>query len=250
MLRRTRILGIVVAVACSVSGTADATTNLKPFDPVALQGVVEATAKELLLPGTMVLLRTPQGDFTFGYGATELGRHDPAARRHAFQDRLEHQDNDSCHYRAAGPGMKTAFRRSGLENVEGVPNGDDITISELLKMRSGLYNHTSAPELTGSLDNDPTRAWTPEELLAIAFKHPSLGQKYGYGITEITFGPNNVYFHGGEMPGYNSFMGYDPVNDVTLIIWTSLTISLDGKTTANTIMQKMLDQIYTVSPLQ
>jgi hypothetical protein len=42
----TRILGIVVAVACSVSGAAEATTNLKPFDPVALQGVVEATAKE------------------------------------------------------------------------------------------------------------------------------------------------------------------------------------------------------------
>jgi D-alanyl-D-alanine carboxypeptidase len=77
-----------------------------------------------------------------------------------------------------------------------------------------------------------------------------LGQKYEYGITQITFGPNNVYFHGGEMPGYNSFMGYDPVNDVTLIIWASLTISLDGKTPANTIMQKMLDQIYTVSPLQ
>jgi D-alanyl-D-alanine carboxypeptidase len=77
-----------------------------------------------------------------------------------------------------------------------------------------------------------------------------LGQKYGYGISQITFGPNSMYFHGGEMPGYNSFMGYDPVNDVTLIIWTSLTISLDGKTTANTIMQKMLDQIYTVSPLQ
>jgi hypothetical protein len=34
------------------------------------------------------------------------------------------------------------------------------------------------------------------------------------------------------------------------IIWTSLTISLDGQPTANTIMLKMLDQIYTVSPLQ
>ncbi|MGH7838570.1 MAG: serine hydrolase domain-containing protein, partial [Candidatus Binataceae bacterium] len=77
-----------------------------------------------------------------------------------------------------------------------------------------------------------------------------LGQKYGYGMSKITFGPNSVYFHGGEMPGYNSFMGYDPVNDVTLIIWTSLTISLDGQRTANTIMLKMLDQIYTVSPLQ
>jgi hypothetical protein len=37
---------------------------------------------------------------------------------------------------------------------------------------------------------------------------------------------------------------------VRLIIWTSLTISLDGQPTANTIMLKMLDQIYTVSPLQ
>jgi D-alanyl-D-alanine carboxypeptidase len=69
----TRILGIVVAVACSVSGTAEATTNLKPLDPVALQGVVEATAKELMVPGAMVLLHTPQGNFAFGYGTTELG---------------------------------------------------------------------------------------------------------------------------------------------------------------------------------
>ena len=76
------------------------------------------------------------------------------------------------------------------------------------------------------------------------------GQKYGYGISQITFGPNSVYFHGGEMPGYNSFMGYDPVNDVTLIIWTNLTVSLDGQPPANTIMLKMLDQIYAVSPLQ
>ena len=67
-----RMLGIVVAVACSVSGMAEAKTNLKPFDPVALQAVVEATGKELLLPGAMVLLRTPQGDLAFGYG-TELG---------------------------------------------------------------------------------------------------------------------------------------------------------------------------------
>ena len=52
------------------------------------------------------------------------------------------------------------------------------------------------------------------------------------------------------MPGYNSFMGYDPVNDVTLIIWTNLTLSLDGRPTANTMMLKMLDQIYVVSPLQ
>ena len=40
-------------------------------------------------------------------------------------------------------------------------------------MRSGLYNYTSAPELRESLDHDPTRVWTPQELLAIAFKRPA-----------------------------------------------------------------------------
>ena len=67
--------------------------------------------------------------------------------------------------------------------VQGVPNGDDITISQLLKMRSGLYNYTSAPELAESLDHDPTRVWTPEELLAIAFKRPPVfapGTEYDY----------------------------------------------------------------------
>jgi len=48
-------------------------TALKPIDQVALQGTVETIAKEPLLPGAMVLLHTPQGEFVFGYGSTELG---------------------------------------------------------------------------------------------------------------------------------------------------------------------------------
>jgi D-alanyl-D-alanine carboxypeptidase len=67
------MLALGAAVACSLDGTAEATTNLKSFDQVALQGAVEHTAKELLVPGVLVLLRTPRGDFTYGYGATELG---------------------------------------------------------------------------------------------------------------------------------------------------------------------------------
>ena len=35
----------------------------KPIDPAALQ-TVDATAKELLIPGAVVLLRTPHGEFT------------------------------------------------------------------------------------------------------------------------------------------------------------------------------------------
>jgi len=78
------------------------------------------------------------------------------------------------------------------------------------------------------------------------------GQKYGYGISQVSWGPNTIYFHGGETAGYNSKISYDPSNDMTLIVWTNLTVSLDEQLqyTANTLFVKVLDQIYVVSPLQ
>jgi len=396
-----RTLAIAVAAACAVGGTPASATNLKPIDPVALQDAVDATAKQLMLPGAVVLLRTTQGEFVFAYGATELGGTTAPRADTQFRAASNTKTMTAAMIVLLAQDGKLRFDDPVSKYVQGVPNGDRITISELLKMRSGLYDYTSAPELADSLDHDPTRVWTPEEVLAIAFKPPPnfapgedfeycntnyallgliaekvsgaplaqifqdrlfgplgmthsllpartsnalpepyahgylygsasyaladapypadlvaaakagtlkpnddtnqnpsyataaggvistaadltiwmqalvggkvfdadtqrqwldslqpedpdkpLGQKYGYGIIQISFGPNRVYFHGGEMPGYNSFMGHDPINDVTLIVWTSLTVSLDGQPTANTLMLKMLDQIYAVSPLQ
>jgi D-alanyl-D-alanine carboxypeptidase len=67
--------------------------------------------------------------------------------------------------------------------VQDVPNGDNITIGQLLKMRSGLYNYSNAPEVAESLDHDPDKVWTSEELRAIAFKRPALfapGAEFDY----------------------------------------------------------------------
>ena len=149
--------------------------------------------------------------------------------------------------------------------VPGVPNGANITIAELLEMRSGLYNYTDAPEIAASMDRDPTKVWTPQELLAIAFARPPNfppGTAYEYNNTNyvllgliaeqvdrqasghgharphcpVVLG--RLYFHGGETPGYNSFMGYDRTNQVTLVVWTNLTVSLDGSPTANALMRR------------
>ena len=49
--------------------------------------------------------------------------------------------------------------------VPDVPNGANITVAELLKMRSGLYNYTNAPEFSAELDADLAKAWTPQEVL-------------------------------------------------------------------------------------
>ena len=70
--------------------------------------------------------------------------------------------------------------------VSGVPNGDNITLAELLEMRSGLYDYTSAPEMAGFFDHHPTKVWTPRELLAIAFARPpnfAPGTAYEYSNT-------------------------------------------------------------------
>ena len=70
--------------------------------------------------------------------------------------------------------------------VPGVPNGDNITIAQLLEMRSGLYNYTNAPIISATIDTDPAKVWTPAELLAIAFAHPPNfppGTEYEYNNT-------------------------------------------------------------------
>ena len=72
------------------------------------------------------------------------------------------------------------------------------------------------------------------------------GQEYGYGISYQRYSPTaQMYYHGGELPGFNSFMGHDPDADVTLVIWTNLTLSPDGRTTANAMLPYLLDEIYT-----
>ncbi len=363
--------------------------------------MVDTTAKELLIPGAVVLLRTPQGEFTVAYGTTLLGATSPPSADTYFRIASNTKTMTAAVIMQLAQEGKLSLDDAVSKYVPGVPDGNNITIAELLKMRSGLYNYSSAPEVAASIDHHPTKVWSPAEVLAIAFAHPpnfppgtayeynntnyallgliaekvgrkplaqamqdrlfgplrlqhtelpaaavntipapyshgylygsssvalvgeppyspkvkaaaqagtllpydytdvnhsfvtaaggvistandlatwiqalvagrvlnaayqrrwldSLqpedpskpkGQQYGYGISQMSWGPNTIYFHGGETPGYNSFMGYDRNNQMTLVVWTNLTVSLDEKPTANALMLKVLDQIYVVSPL-
>ena len=68
------LVGVALLLAaCSRPGSMTGSSALKPIDQAALRTMVETTAKELLIPGAVVLLRTPQGEFTATYGTTLLG---------------------------------------------------------------------------------------------------------------------------------------------------------------------------------
>ncbi|MFE3789250.1 serine hydrolase domain-containing protein [Streptomyces goshikiensis] len=70
--------------------------------------------------------------------------------------------------------------------LDGVPGGERITVRQLADMRSGLYNYTEDPRWLATFKADPHRAWTPRELLAIAFRHPAdfpPGARWAYSNT-------------------------------------------------------------------
>lgn len=63
---------------------------------------------------------------------------------------------------------------------------------------------------------------------------------YGLGIAKF----GKLYGHTGELPGFNTFMGNDPENHVTLIVWTNLAPAVDGRDPAVTIARGIIDEIY------
>lgn len=383
----------------TTTATASAPMNpaLKTIDAKAFQALVATLADELNVPGAMVVFRTPQGTFDAAVGTTDLATHTPPDANTHFRIASNTKTMTAALIVLLAQDGKLQFDDPVSVYVPGVPNGEDITVAQLLKMRTGLYGYTGDPELSAVMDAEPGKAWTPREVLAIAFRHPAQfapdasyeysntnyallglvaekvggsplaqqfqerlfgpigltqtslpaaddtaipapyshgymyggsyyaladdpypadmqaraqagtlqpidytnqnssyataaggaistaddlvawmralvsgevfdadyhqqwlaslqaedpqtadGQKYGYGISYQRFGPDAaMFYHGGELPGFNSFMGYDPENDVALVIWTNLTLSPDGRTTAQAMLAPLLDEIYT-----
>ncbi|MDI3409353.1 serine hydrolase domain-containing protein [Streptomyces cavernicola] len=72
--------------------------------------------------------------------------------------------------------------------VDGVPNGDRITLRHLAEMRSGLFPYTEDPGFVRGVLSDPSRSYTPQEVLAYGFKHKNTsapGKQFQYSNTNL-----------------------------------------------------------------
>src|SRR4029077_95147 len=129
-------LGCVTGL--SLSCTRQRASALKPIDQAALQTMVDTTAKALLIPGAVVLLRTPQGKFTVTYGTTLLGAISPPRADTHFRIPSNTKTMTAAVIVLLAQEGKLRLDDPVSKYVPGVPDGDKITITELLKMRSGL----------------------------------------------------------------------------------------------------------------
>ena len=133
-----------------------------------IQSAMEANA----IPGAVVLVRDGHEAWAQAFGTRVVGEEDPVS---VFD-----------HFRV-GSNTKTMVGTVILQLVEegsiglddpvsryrpDVPNGDNITIAQLLDMRSGLATYTNLEWFNAILDDDPTRVWDPEELAAIGLALP------------------------------------------------------------------------------
>ncbi|TSD93427.1 beta-lactamase family protein [Skermania sp. ID1734] len=69
------------------------------------------------------------------------------------------------------------------EYLPDTPNGQNITIRELLDMRSGLFSYTEDEDFNRTLDDDPGHVWDPEDLAELGesskpYFKPNKGYRY------------------------------------------------------------------------
>jgi CubicO group peptidase (beta-lactamase class C family) len=136
------VFGIALLGAGSMgTNPSTATTALKPIDQSALQTMVDATARELLVPAAFVLLRTPQGEFTVSYGTTQLGSTSPPNANTYFRIASNTKTMTAAVILQLAQEGKLGLADPVSKYVPSVPDGDKITIAELLDMRS-VYTTT------------------------------------------------------------------------------------------------------------
>lgn len=70
--------------------------------------------------------------------------------------------------------------------VDGIPGGDGITLREILNHTSGLHDYTENEDFARAAAADPTRAWTPRQLIDYGAAKPPYfkpGQGFRYSNT-------------------------------------------------------------------
>lgn len=175
--------------ASTAPAQASSTAPAQPAYAAAVQDKIAAAMKDNVIPGAIVRISWPgHGDWTGTFGTGTIGRNDPLTVVDRFRVGSVTKTMTSTVILQLVQEGKLALDDPISKFRQGVPNGDRITIAELAEMRSGLYSYTFDQKFNETLDADPGKAWTPDELLAIAFSHPpdaAPGTTFEYSNTNI-----------------------------------------------------------------
>lgn len=178
------IAGIAVAsvalVGCSTPGASAPSTSVDAPQPDAfdaatvkkLDAIIEDAVTTQKLPGAIVAVWSPEGDYVTAAGYADVDK------KTTLTTDVNHRIGS-----VTKTFTVTALLRlvdageASLDDpistyVEGVPEGDRITLRHLAGMRSGLADYSQNEEWQMSLLEDPRQPVTPQSLLDVVKDEP------------------------------------------------------------------------------
>lgn len=176
-------LMLIVATGCTAGDTTAATdpsppgaTDAGATDPeycVELRATIEAAREDLITPGAVVLVRSPDlGDCFISVGTGDISDDDPIAIDDQFRIGSNTKTmTGTVVLQLVEEGMLSLDDRVS-DYVDGVPDGENMTVDELLNMSTGLEDYSGLPAVGEKMDADPEYVWTPDELLALSYAQP------------------------------------------------------------------------------
>jgi D-alanyl-D-alanine carboxypeptidase len=125
------------------------------------------------VPGAIIGIWGPDGTYVRAFGVADKTTRAPM--KTGFYSRI---GSVTKTFTVTGVLQLADQGKFGLDDpiakfVDGVPQGDKITLRQLARMQSGLFNYTESTAFQQAMFADPRRAFTPHELLNYAFAQPN-----------------------------------------------------------------------------
>jgi D-alanyl-D-alanine carboxypeptidase len=160
----------------SASAPPDSSEAERPMTDAIAQRLDTAVNQAMTaagVPGAIIGIWGPDGTYVRAFGVA-----DKTARAPMKTDFYSRIGSVTKTFTVSGVLQLADQGKLGLDDpiakfVDGVPQGDKITLRQLARMQSGLFNYSASPAFQQAMFADPRRAFTPHELLNYAFAQPN-----------------------------------------------------------------------------
>ena len=136
----------------------------------ALNAALEQSFSESEAPGVVAAVQTPEDTWVGTLGVADLSSEEPTlADMHQRIGSVNKTFTVSLLLQAAAEEL-LSLDDTIEQYVEGIPNGDVITLRQMADMTSGIASYTFNEQFQDDLLSDPQRIWRPEELVQIGIE--------------------------------------------------------------------------------
>jgi D-alanyl-D-alanine carboxypeptidase len=154
--------------------SARSSAALPPRERARLNAAVHRGFREAAAPGVIVGVQTLKGRWVKAIGiANERSKAPMRASMHQRIGSVTKTFMGALLMQLAGE-HKLSLGDKVSQYIEGVPNGDTMTLRQVADMTSGVASYTADPTFMQALFSDPERRWRPSELLEVALRDSPL----------------------------------------------------------------------------